>query len=158
MLLVVDFGNAHAGIGTVGYKLLDADGTLALSRTTAGVYEIGGGKYAANVILPPGFVDGSVYWDTEEGGPVNAAEAIDASYHTVILPPEGLDAVEIEPGINLRQAVSVIGAMVSGLLTGAGDPSGIVTVYAMNGPGNVRVVMDTTFEGNRTSVILTPPV
>lgn len=157
MLLVVDFGNPYAGIATVGYKLLDVSGIEVLNRTTDGVYSLGGGKYAADVDLPVGFTEGTVYWDTAEGGPVNAVERLDINPVSATLPPEGLDSVMVEAGVNIRQAVSAIGAMVSGRLSGAGDPSGIVTVYAMNNPGTVRVVLTTTVEGNRTGVVLTLP-
>lgn len=82
----VDFGNAYAGLITVGYKVLDSAGGVEIARTTSGVFEIGHGKYGANVNLSATFA-GTIYWDTVDGGSVNACEAIDNSFNYMLAMP-----------------------------------------------------------------------
>lgn len=54
--------NATGSFG-VGYTLLDATGSIASARTTAGVYQTAPGIYAANVSFPDDF-HGQILWDT----------------------------------------------------------------------------------------------
>jgi hypothetical protein len=61
---VVSFGSSFTGLlGTVGYRFVDATGGDAVARTTAGVYEIGGGAYGVQAPLPPASAL-SIEWDT----------------------------------------------------------------------------------------------
>jgi hypothetical protein len=73
----------------------------------------------------------------------------------VILAPDGLDLIEVEPGINARQSLALIGAERVG---GWSYPDlanvGHVRWTAMGG-SEVRV--DATFAGNGRTTILTPP-
>jgi hypothetical protein len=78
---IVDFGNSYAGIPTVGYRVYDSANTLVTARTTAGVVEIGVGKYAANILVDAAFI-GSLLWDTDVDSSVNAITQIDARYLT----------------------------------------------------------------------------
>lgn len=71
----VSFGAGKAALLTVGYQLVNTDGTLNGSRLTTGVVELAGGAYGAPISFPDGF-RGFVKWDTGEGSPVYAAEAI----------------------------------------------------------------------------------
>ena len=71
----VSFGSSKSGIGTVGYRLYQDDGTDSVARTTSGVIEIGNGVYGVpNVSVPDDAV--GIEWDTGGGSPVYAVEDI----------------------------------------------------------------------------------
>lgn len=71
----VSFGSSRTGIGTVGYRQVDASGGDAVARTQSGVVEIGGGGYGVNApVLDPTTV--SLEWDTGGGSPVFAHESV----------------------------------------------------------------------------------
>jgi hypothetical protein len=76
--LEVDFGSAHAGLGTVGYRLYKNDDTDSVARTTTGVIEIGTstGQYGVPSVTVPDDAVG-VQWDTGGGSPVYAVEDIE---------------------------------------------------------------------------------
>jgi hypothetical protein len=75
--LDVDFGAAHAALGTVGYRLYKSDGSDSVARTTSGVQDISGnGSYgAANVTVPADAV--GIEWDTGAATPVYAIEDLE---------------------------------------------------------------------------------
>src|SRR5262245_56753315 len=112
-LMLAQLGVGQAGlVGTVGYALYNADGSLNTPRTTAGVTErpAGSGTYAAAVAFADGFA-GEVRWDTGGGTPKYASEAVN---------PDELDrAGGVEAGVTLRQAVQRIGATTAGKLSGS---------------------------------------
>lgn len=85
---IADFGNAYAGLATVGYTVRDSAGSVVTARTTSGVYEIGGGKYGAIVTFTASF-EGSIYWDTASGSAFNAVDdiylAVDAPFVTPLV-------------------------------------------------------------------------
>jgi hypothetical protein len=63
------------GVGTVGYKVFDADGELVIPRTTLGVLEQFGGVgysiYQAYIQVPIGVTSGIVIWDDGSGNAVD---------------------------------------------------------------------------------------
>ncbi len=68
------FGAGYAGLTTVGYKLINADGSTALARTTDGVTETSTpGTYSADIILPLYF-SGTITWSTDDTELVEASE------------------------------------------------------------------------------------
>ena len=70
------------------------------------------------------------------------------------LTPDGLDAILVEAGVNVRQAFSPILAASAGVLLGAG--TGTIVIKG----GNValtRITASTDNAGNRTAVTLTLP-
>lgn len=78
----------------------------------------------------------------------------------VRLAPAGLDEVEIEDDVNVRQAISVIGATILGRSVGLATTS--ATFYAIGAPATtgtsvVRVVAAVDTSGNRGTVTITPP-
>jgi hypothetical protein len=73
----------------------------------------------------------------------------------VTLSPLGLDAVQVETGVNARQALSPILAACAGVASGLG--SGTVTFKAGNAPATTRIVATTDTAGDRTAVTLTLP-
>lgn len=75
-LFQVNFGSLKTGLTTVGYQLLTSTGANQGSRITAGVFEIGGGSYAAVVTLPADTFVGAIKWDSGEGSPLYAVEPI----------------------------------------------------------------------------------
>lgn len=64
---VVNFGKSRAGLGTIGFTVLNTDGSAQSARSTTGVYELttGSGIYAVYAPFPDGF-QGSILWDTGE--------------------------------------------------------------------------------------------
>lgn len=62
----VNFGRTRfdaTGSTGVGYQLLDQTGSVAVARTTSGVYQTAPGIYSAYVTFPDNFV-GQILWDT----------------------------------------------------------------------------------------------
>lgn len=73
----VDFGSAHGGLGTVGYRLYKNDGTDSVARTTTGVVDLSGnGSYGVASVVVPDDAAG-IEWDTGGGTPVYAVEDIE---------------------------------------------------------------------------------
>jgi hypothetical protein len=70
-----NFGSGKGSLSTVGYRLLDTNGTLSGSRVTSGIGEIigGSGIYSASIYFTSTF-SGSILWDTGEGSPSYATE------------------------------------------------------------------------------------
>jgi len=75
LLKQVNFGESQAGVATVGFTLLDAEGVVDVPRSTTGVHEVGTntGIFAAQVTFDTQF-SGSILWDTGGASPVYAAE------------------------------------------------------------------------------------
>jgi hypothetical protein len=71
----VTFGSSKAGLATVGYRLFDDNGNPAGDRVTAGVQDLGGGQYGANVTVPDDFT-GRITWDTGEAVPAYASAGV----------------------------------------------------------------------------------
>lgn len=96
---------------------------------------------------------------TYAGGPVASVTApvvvgtvADKSGYS--LAPSGLDAIPVEPGINVRQALAPILASAAGVLSGAG--TGTIVIRGANGSTS-RITASTDNAGNRSSVTLTLP-
>ena len=71
---ICSMGSSQTGlVGTIGYTLLKVDGTVEVARSTAAIFEVGGGVYGKYISFPDDFV-GSIVWDTGGGSPVYAAE------------------------------------------------------------------------------------
>ncbi len=69
---IASFGNSRTGLATVGYAQRGAAGAVVVARTTAGVYELGGGSYGVEILLDA--ATKSLLWDTGEVTPVFAVE------------------------------------------------------------------------------------
>lgn len=151
----VDFGAEYAGIPTVGYRVLADVGTVLVARSTSGVVNVAGGLYRATFDVVDD-VPGVVYWDTVADGPVYASEPLYPAAGAS-LSPGGLDGIEVEDGVNMRQAMSLCLAALAGVLSGVGNPDGVVTVQAAGSPGTTRIVYVTTPTGNRLAITLLPP-
>jgi hypothetical protein len=83
LLKSVNFGPGQAGLGTVGFTLINSSGNVAVARSTTGVHEVGAntGIYAAPITFDD-FV-GSILWDTGGGSPVYATEEYNAVEESV---------------------------------------------------------------------------
>ena len=68
----VNFGYAKRNLGSVGYTLLNVDGSIRSARSESGVFEAKGrgstGIYASAIALP-GTFNGLIIWDTGETTP-----------------------------------------------------------------------------------------
>jgi hypothetical protein len=71
------------------------------------------------------------------------------------LAANGVDAITIESGLNLRQATSIVASSYGGVLEGA--PTQTILIHACNNPGIIRIVAATDRFGNRESVTLNIP-
>ena len=74
----VNFGSRRASLSTVGYRLINPDGTTKQARATTGVAEIitATGLYSALVTLEDTW-EGQIVWDTGEATPLYAVESFD---------------------------------------------------------------------------------
>lgn len=95
----------------------------------------------------------SVIGATSLTGVVTASN-VGNSIRGIVLSSSALDAIEIESGVTLPQAIAMIGAEAVGRLTGA--PLGPLTFYAMDNPMVERIYAVVSADG-RTSVTLTLP-
>lgn len=84
--------------------------------------------------------------------PVSVSANADKSGY--VLSAAGLDSVQVEPGVNVRQAFSPILAASAGVLLGAG--SGTIVIKGGN-TAVTRVTATTDNAGNRTAVTLSLP-
>jgi len=71
----VSFGVRKTGLSTVGYQLINTDGSVKLARTTSGISELvtGSGVYGGNISFDYSW-DGFIVWDTGEGSLLYASE------------------------------------------------------------------------------------
>jgi hypothetical protein len=77
ILKTVNFGSRKTGIATVGYTLINADGTTKQSRTISGVAEQGStGIYRCDITFEDDW-RGYILWDTGEATPLYATEDFD---------------------------------------------------------------------------------
>jgi len=70
------------------------------------------------------------------------------------LAPSGLDSIQVESGVNARQALSPILAATAGVVAGAG--TGVIVIKGGNS-STTRITATTDNAGNRSSVTLTLP-
>lgn len=71
---ICSMGSSQTGlVGTIGVALLNSDGSIHTARTTAGIYEIGGGYYGKDISFPDNW-KGIIKWDTGGGTPIYACE------------------------------------------------------------------------------------
>jgi hypothetical protein len=88
--LEVNFGTAYAGlVGTVGYRLYQADDSDSVARSTASIVEIGTNTGCYGVV-PPSIPDNAVgiEWDTGGGSPVSATEDLEPYRRLVEMPAD----------------------------------------------------------------------
>ncbi len=96
----VNFGAGKAGLSTVGYQLVNADGSANGSRIAASIVAIGAGVYGAVVSFPDAF-SGGIRWDTGETTPLYAFEEINPRGSENV----ALDFAQAVPTANTGQTV-----------------------------------------------------
>lgn len=86
----VNFGTNKASLSTVGYRLINPDGSERVSRTTSGVTEVVSGKgiYGAEISFDEGW-SGFVVWDTGEVTPQFAVDQYDYRHFLSFAPIYG---------------------------------------------------------------------
>jgi hypothetical protein len=141
-------GSTMTGL-TLSAQLIDNTGTPVGGAVTSGFHEIGQGYYLWNGTIPSGFQGGVVFSNTV--GPV----VVTAADINPWIDENSMDLVMVESGVNARQALSIMGAVLSGVLTG-NCSSGNIQIQAMDNPSTVRVTAATS-NGQRTSVVLNLP-
>jgi hypothetical protein len=73
------------------------------------------------------------------------------------LAASGVDAITVD-GQNVRQALALVLAGITGQIAGAGPGSNPIIVYASgSGTGTARITITADIYGNRTNVVLNPP-
>ncbi|GIW86203.1 MAG: hypothetical protein KatS3mg108_0527 [Isosphaeraceae bacterium] len=159
-LLISIFGPPNA---------MDCDALIPL--TVWNPYAVNGGFDPWAVDLPGsyglntagarlGLVDATISSrSTFDGGPVSSVvnpvtvgSNLDKSDYR--LAPSGLDSIEVEPGINARQALAPMLAALGGVVSGAG--TGTITFLGANST-TTRITAVTDAEGNRPIVTLVLP-
>jgi hypothetical protein len=94
----VNFGSDETGLTTVGFTLINSDGSINQSRSTSGVFEIktNCGVYGSYIDFDTTGWTGVILWDTGSISPVYASEEfnyqIDDS--TSFLIPEIISSIE----------------------------------------------------------------
>ena len=107
-LRIVNFGKSRTGLATIGYVILNTDGTTQAARATSGIYEMiaGSGIYAVNVTFPNTF-QGSILWDTGESAGRILYAAEEFSYlQATALPISG--SVIVSCGVTLGSSTTNI--------------------------------------------------
>jgi len=134
----LDPGDSFVGANLAGWSALLSTGEMfpILSNNTAtNALTIGGWAF------PYGLPQGTSYSLIPPPAPVK-------------LTSDGLDAVQVEPGINARQALSPILAFAGGTLAGATTGTIVINGASTTTP---RMTATTDADGNRTAVTLHLP-
>jgi hypothetical protein len=78
-------------VGTLGFQIIDSDGTVVAPRTTAGIVELiaGSGEYRARFISPAAHGEYRIEWDTAGATPRFGGEAL----HVGVLPTPADDSL-----------------------------------------------------------------
>lgn len=122
-------------------------------QTTA--YPTAGGSFpSASAIATAVWTDLLTSSDFTTASSAGAAFKASLGTSGAILASNGLDAIQVETGINARQALSPILAACAGVVAGAG--TGVVVIKGGNS-STTRITANTDNAGNRSSVTLTLP-
>lgn len=119
---VADFGSAHSGLTTVGYKIYDQASNTYGPRITAGVAEIFDGKYGATINYPTGF-RGAEIWDSGEVSPVYVTNAVNPRSTTGNLDTSIPEPIERYRAVNYRDEIVHGSAALLGINITEGDLS-----------------------------------
>jgi hypothetical protein len=134
-------GGSNTGlVGTIGFTLLNPDGTVHTARATAGIYEIGGGCYGKNITFSDNW-KGSLKWDTGGGSPVYAVEEYDNAM---------LDEI-FEGTLTVLQGLRLFLSVLAGKSAGGG---GATITMRDNADSKDRITATVDANGNRTAMTL----
>jgi len=87
------------------------------------------------------------------GGAVTVGTNNDKTSYS--LSSSGVDSITVESGLNVRQALSLMAAALSGELSGAGTTT--ITIKAANNNTTTRITATVDASGDRTAITLNPP-
>jgi hypothetical protein len=142
---------------TVNGFTLDAgtlDGSIALPATCAVNLDAYRGRHFRVQSYNPGTGAVVLADPLPTAPPTDASFSVEFATDAARLAPDGVDAIIVDGGYNMRQAVSLIAAAECGKVDGneANSPAfkGINT-------NTTRIAATTTTAGNRTAVTLSPP-
>lgn len=154
----IDLGGGNTG-KTLKAQLIDTDGDPVGGQIVSGFTEIGNGIYMWFY---------SEFGDTFQGGAkiLDNTEtlmtfiAINPLQDQVLPPTESaivnaIKAIEIEPGINLVQAIAVIGSALGGILSGSTGSQ--IVIKALGDEDTTRITATVDGKGNRESITLNLP-
>ncbi len=136
-----NFGSSYAGLVTVGYQLLLADGTVSLARTTTGVAEspAGSGIYGATVTLPDTF-EGSIVWDTGTTPNLFGTEDINSPPGWYTPPPTPPTVDAIATAVLKRKTVIDAAAGTMQVYDLTGTTVEFTLAYTLDSNGNVATI------------------
>jgi hypothetical protein len=141
--------NAPTGSGTAGVSLSQVQGELDARGLTATTTTLVATNLDAKVSTRSTYAGGIV---AGVSSPVTVGTNNDKAGYA--LAAAGLDAIQVESGVNARQALSPILAASAGAVAGAG--TGTIVIKGGN-TSTTRIVASTDNAGNRSSVVLTLP-
>lgn len=144
----IHLGTSKTGL-SLKAQLVDSSNAPVGSEITTGFSELGNGDYMWHYASFPDDFRGAVkFYKTD--GTYMASTCINPTE----IAPHGLDLVQIESGVNARQALSIMASVLAGVLSGANNE---ITIRAIRNPSVTRVVAQTTTMGERTNVTLNIP-
>lgn len=137
-------------------QLVDSTGSSVGPPITTGFTEIGRGNYLWHSTAIPESHRGGVVFTCPTDASAMTFTTINPQIDEglVQLNSDAFDVIQIEPGVNARQALSIVSAVLAGILQQVCP--GQVTISAINNPGTTRLVAQTA-GGNRYSVTLNLP-
>lgn len=139
----ISLGKGKTGVVLKAQKT-DSSGVNVDAEITTGFTEIGNGHYVWNYPLSNTF-EGCVKFIDSSNDEILAFSSVNPNK----LSNGGLDNVEIETNINLKQAMQLISSVLAGTLEINGNTN---SFKALNNPSVTRVESETTSSGQRTSV------
>lgn len=130
-------------------------GAGCVFRATA--YNSGTGVVTVDGVFPAAPTAAS-FVRVYEMSPGVSGTNLDKSGYSAVLTATGLDAITVETGVNMRQAMSPVLASAAGQISGVPDPGVSGTVVVKNPGGTAaRITADVDEAGNRTAVVLNLP-
>lgn len=152
----VVLGSTQTGL-SLEAQLVDSSGSNVGSPITTGFTEIGGGNYLWHTSAVPTDHRGGVIFRVAGGGTIKAFTSInpEETEGKVDLKETGLDDVMVESDVNARQALSIMAAVLAGVLRQT--DANHITVRAANNPTVQRVFATVNTIGERLEVDLSLP-
>ncbi len=124
---LVDFGTSQSGLATVGYTQMQADGSVIVARTTAGVVAFGNGVYGVTVTLNA--LTTAIQWDTGTATPLYAVDTVEA--------PTALDiAAAVLAAAQVTPIESNVKQVNDRTIIGTGVPPTFPTMPTPSDPGD----------------------
>jgi len=151
----ITLGGTSTGL-TLEAQMVDNNGANVGSPITTGFVEIGNGNYLWHNPAVADNFQGGVVFRISPFGTIKAFTEVNLTDQPTLV-SYALDNIIIEPGVNARQALSIISAVLAGVLQQQNCPgNGLITIKGLNNPGTNRVTAQTT-NGSRVNITLNLP-